>query len=113
MKKKGKKWAKGKYPFTSAGSMRRLLTTGVTVPFPVSTISNIAQKSEIMLMVGRALAWVSRPIVSGTRILTRLEIDIESSHEIGIEYSGRVTTLVSSTRAGSESRYENPARRSV
>ncbi len=40
MKKEGKKWAKGKYPSTSAGSMRRLLTTGVTVPFPVSTISN-------------------------------------------------------------------------
>ncbi len=40
MKKEGKKWAKGKYPFTSAGSMRRLLTTGVTVPFPVSNISN-------------------------------------------------------------------------
>jgi len=41
MKKEGKKWAKGEYPSTSAGSMRRLLTTGVTVPFPVSTISNI------------------------------------------------------------------------
>ncbi len=40
MKKEGKKWAKGKYPSTSAGSMRRLLTTGVTVPFPVSNISN-------------------------------------------------------------------------
>jgi len=40
MKKEGKKWAKGEYPSTSAGSMRRLLTTGVTVPFPVSTISN-------------------------------------------------------------------------
>ncbi len=26
------KWAKGKYPFTSAGSIWRLLTTGVTVP---------------------------------------------------------------------------------
>ncbi len=30
------KWAKGKYPSTSAGSMRRLLTTGVTVLFPIS-----------------------------------------------------------------------------
>ncbi len=40
MKKEGKKWAKGKYPSTSAGSMRKLLTTGVTVPFPVSNISN-------------------------------------------------------------------------
>ncbi len=40
MKKEGKKWAKGKYSSTSAGSMRRLLTTGVTVSFPVSTISN-------------------------------------------------------------------------
>jgi hypothetical protein len=36
MKDEGKKWAKGKYPLTSAGSMRRLLTTGVTVLFPVS-----------------------------------------------------------------------------
>jgi len=39
MKDEGKKWAKGKYPFTSAGSMRRLLTTGVTVLFPVSNRS--------------------------------------------------------------------------
>jgi len=44
-----------------------------------------------------SIAW---RIESGTRILTRLEIEIESGHEIGIEYSGRVTTLVSSTRAG-------------
>ena len=36
MKDEGKKWAKGKYPFTSAGLMRRFLTTGVTVLFPVS-----------------------------------------------------------------------------
>ncbi len=44
MKKEGKKWAKGKYPSTSAGSMRRLLTTGVTVPFPVSNIFNIRNR---------------------------------------------------------------------
>ncbi len=47
MKKEGKKWAKGKYPSTSAGSRRRLLTTGVTVPFPVSTISNIARSARV------------------------------------------------------------------
>jgi len=44
-----------------------------------------------------SIAW---RVGSGTRILTRLEIDTEPGHEIGIEYSGRVTTLVSSTRAG-------------
>ena len=44
-----------------------------------------------------SIAW---RVESGTRILTRLEVDTEPSHEIGIEYSGRVTTLVSSTRAG-------------
>jgi len=49
MKKEGKKWAKGKYPFTSAGSMRRLLTTGVTVPFPVSTISNNTIERYVLL----------------------------------------------------------------
>ncbi len=43
-----------------------------------------------------SIAW---RVGSGTRILTRLEIDTEPNHEIGIEYSSRVTTLVSSTRA--------------
>jgi len=46
MKKEGKKWAKGKYPSTSAGSMRRLLTTGVTVPFPVSNKQNMNNASQ-------------------------------------------------------------------
>ncbi len=53
MKKEGKKWAKGKYPSTSAGSMRRLLTTGVTVPFPVSTISNRANLLELQECVDK------------------------------------------------------------
>ncbi len=43
-----------------------------------------------------SIAWW---VESRTWILTRLEIDIESSHKIDIEYSSRVTTLISSTRA--------------
>ncbi len=43
-----------------------------------------------------SIAW---QVESKTRILTRLEINIESSHEIDIEYSSRVMTLISSTRA--------------
>jgi len=42
-----------------------------------------------------SIAWW---IESRTRILTWLEIDIESSHEIDIEYSSWVTTLISSTQ---------------
>ncbi len=43
-----------------------------------------------------SIAWW---VESRTWILTRLEINIESSHKIDIEYSSRVTTLISSTRA--------------
>ncbi len=43
-----------------------------------------------------SIAWW---VESRTWILTRLEIDIESSHKIDIEYLSRVTTLISSTRA--------------
>ncbi len=43
-----------------------------------------------------SIAWW---VESRTQILTRLEINIESSHKIDIEYSSRVTTLISSTRA--------------
>ncbi len=43
-----------------------------------------------------SIAW---RVESRTQILTRLEIDIESSHKIDIEYSSQVTTLISSTRA--------------
>ena len=43
-----------------------------------------------------SIAWW---VESRTWILTRLEIDIESSHKIDIEYSSWVTTLISSTRA--------------
>jgi len=43
-----------------------------------------------------SIAWW---VESKTRILTRLEINIELSYEIDIEYSSRVMTLISSTRA--------------
>ncbi len=43
--------------------------------------------------------WIAWWVESRTWILTRLEIDIESSHKIDIEYSSRVTTLILSTRA--------------
>ena len=67
MKKEGKKWAKGKYPPTSAGSMRRLLTTGVTVPFPVSNISNNQESQETSNDLGPAQNvdckgnWIRKP----------------------------------------------------
>ncbi len=43
-----------------------------------------------------SIAW---QVESKTRILTQLEIDIESSHEIDIEYSSWITTLILSTQA--------------
>jgi len=50
----------------------------------------------LVLLTSYSIAW---QVESSQRILTRLEIDIESSHEIDIKYSSRVTTLISSTRA--------------
>jgi len=66
--------------------------------------------SILRILTSFSIAW---RVGSGTRILTRPEVDIEPGHEMSIEYSGRVKMLVSSIRAGSECRYENPARRSV
>ncbi len=43
-----------------------------------------------------SIAW---RVESKTQILTQLEINIESSHEIDIKYSSRVTRLISSTQA--------------
>jgi len=43
----------------------------------------------------------------------RNRVNIELGHDVGIEYSGRVTMLISSIRVGSESWYRFPARRSI
>ncbi len=102
MKKEGKKWAKGKYPSTSAGSMRRLLTTGVTVPFPVSTISNSPQddgvpRSKSRILYGfdliRSTAshlFMSYQIQTGC---DRIKVSVETEDETGAEESEPENTV--------------------
>ncbi len=79
------------YPSTSAGSMRRLLTTGVTVPFPVSNIFNrsrhgsCARAAPIIVLSRTSIAGITfvddqkickgfMPSSAPVRLLTMLEL---------------------------------------
>ncbi len=68
----------------------------------------------LALLTSYSIAW---RVESGQRVLTRLEIDIEPSHEIDIEYSNRITTLVSSTwasqKVGMKIRLDDQSRLSI
>jgi hypothetical protein len=60
--------------------------------------------SILKILMSFSIAWW---VELRTWILTWLEIDIESSHDVDIEYSSQVMMLISTIQVESECRYEN------